>query len=481
MTDNESKPTTDSEHEDNSTADVATAEHTHAHGEETEEFQFVEDPSFDVSYKGDCAYEVKVVIPAANEEKQTTELFDELKHEATVPGFRKGRAPIKLIQKKFEKYVRSEVESRLISEAFRKLVKEQDLHPVTTPDIEGIDKDQVRQPGEPISVTLKFEVAPRVTLGKYRGIELTREVRKVCDKEVEEALENLRNRYAVYEPLNEGSAQAGDQVVIDFTGTVDGEPFRGGTAQNYPYILGTQRFFQEFEDVLSGAQVGAELECSVALPQDYFNEELRGKTAKFQIRVKELRRKKMPELNDEFAKSVGYESVDELRKAVRDRLAQEYQNQSQAELENQALEKVISASTFEIPKSVLDSTTEDYYQEEVRNLLRNRVPIETVEQRAEEIRNRAREMALRDVKAFVALNEIAEAEGLTVSDDDMEEHLEATSARMGIALDKLMQYVGEDEDRRSSYASRILRVKALKVIIDNANIVDQEVTEDQSK
>lgn len=481
MTDNESKPTPESEHKEHLAADVATAEHSHDHGEETEEFQFVEEPSFDVSYKGDCAYEVKVVIPAANEEKQTTDLFDELKNEAIVPGFRKGRAPIKLIQKKFEKYVRNEVESKLITEAFRKLVKDQDLHPVTTPDIEGIDKSQVRQPGEPISVTLKFEVAPRVTLGKYRGIELTREVRNVTDREVEEALEDLRNRYAVYEPLKEGTAQAGDQVVIDFTGTVDGEPFRGGTAQNYPYILGTQRFFKEFEDVLSGAHVGAELECSVTLPGDYFNEELRGKTATFKILVKELRRKKMPELNEEFAKLVGHESVDGLRKAVQDRLAQEYQNRSQAQLENQALEKVISASTFEIPRSVLDKTTEDYYEEEVRNLLRNRVPIETVEQRAEEIRNRAREEALRDIKTVVALNEIAEAEGLTVSDDDMEEHLEATSARMGIALEKLMQYVGEDEDRRSTYEARILRAKALKVIIDNANVVDQEVAEDQTR
>ncbi len=482
MTDNETKSTPETESTSETvTTEVATEEtehdHHHHEGEESEEpFLFVEEPTFEMDYKGDCAYEVKVVIPSSNEEKQSSELFDELKHEAIVPGFRKGKAPIKLIQKKFEKYVRNEVESKLISEAFRKLVKDHELRPLKEPEIEGIDKLHDRQSGEPICVTLKFEVAPKVTLGKYRGIELKRQVQPIPDDAVDQAIEALRNRFAVYETLKEGTAQDGDQVIIDFRGTVDGQEFRGGTAKNYPYILGTKKFFAEFERALQGVSVGAELECDVEMPEDYFNEELRGKTAHFQITVKEIRRKQVPELNDEFAKLAGHESVEALRKVTSERLQQEQQEAAKALLEAEALKRVIEDSTFELPKSWVESQTESIFENRVRELLAQRVPMDRIREMEDQLKNEARETAVDEIKRLVTLLEIADAEGLQVTDEDVEGELEATASRTGLDMETLAKFLGESEDRRNSYVSRLLRAKAIKLILDNAKVVDEEIS-----
>lgn len=465
---------------DNNVPDEAAGTALDEEGQE-KEFEFVEDPVFDITYKGDCAYEVKVVVPAANEQKQSDELYGELKHEAIVPGFRKGRAPIKLIQKKFEKYVKSEVESRLVTEAFRKLVKDQDLRPISTPDIEELDKEKPRGADEPFAFTLKFEVAPRASLGPYRGIEVVRPIRKITEKDIDENIEALRSRYAVYEPLKEGKAEPGDQVVIDFTGTVDGSEFRGGSGRNYPYILGTRRFFPEFEHVLEGASAGDELECEVTLPSDYFREELRGKKARFSIQVREVRRKNIPEINEDFAKLAGHASLAELRAATEQRLVEAARERAQEALERNAIEAVIAASTFEIPNSLIESTTEEYFQEEVRRLLAARVPMDTIREREDELRARAREAGIRDIQRVVALREISEAEGLAVTDEDLEQDIETASERTGIDSKTLENYLDENEDRRSAYMARILRAKALKIIVENARITDQEVSADEEK
>ncbi|MCP4639308.1 MAG: trigger factor [bacterium] len=240
-----------------------------ASADEEDEFSFVEDPSYDVEYKGDCAYEVNVSIPPANTAEQANKMFDELKSEAEVPGFRPGRAPRKLIERKFAKVVRGEVETKLVTAAFHKLVKDEDLKPISMPDIDGVEEAKDRKDDEPLAFALKFEVSPRVELGTYRGIDVEKPILKVGKEDVKSAIEEMRGRYSTFEALSaKGKAKDGDQLIIDFKGTVDGDEFPGGTAQAYPYILGTKRFFPEFEEALKGVSAGKEVTCTVTLPED---------------------------------------------------------------------------------------------------------------------------------------------------------------------------------------------------------------------
>ncbi|HUW61764.1 MAG TPA: trigger factor [Candidatus Bathyarchaeia archaeon] len=489
MTDNETNDTnqnTDAEPEAPAapaaeTATEVAAEPATEEGEE-KEFEFVEDPVFDVDYKGDCAYEVKVTVPLANEAKLSEDVFEELRKDAEVPGFRRGRAPRKLIERKFAKAVRSDVELKLVSAAFQKLVKDKDLSPLGLPEIEGLEKEKEaeRKQGEPLVFTLKFEVRPRVELGKYRGIEVERPVFKVEDKDIDEAIDNVRARFGVYETVEKGKAKDGDQAVIDFKGAIDGEEFPGGAANDYPYILGTKRFFPEFEQALLGAKPGQTVQCEVHFPDDYSAQHVRGKVADFEIRVKELKRRNIPELTDEFAKQAGYETAEDMRSKVAERLRATASNEGNSIAEERALKNIIASSTFEIPKSLVEKIVHGGIDERVQELVRARVPAAEIEERMPEIRAKAEQAAINSIKSWTVLQEIAEAEGIEVTDEDFEQEAQAISQRSGATLEAAAQYMGEEE-RRDRYAMRFLQAKTLHAVMGHANVVDKELTPEEFK
>jgi trigger factor len=459
-------------------------DHDHEHGhdhehEDDDEVKFVEDPVFTVDYKGDCAYEVKVSVPPANKQKQADEMYDELRHEAEVPGFRRGKVPRRIVEKRFAKAVRSEVDAKLVSAAFRKLVKDEDLKPIRFPDIEGLEEGKERKEDEALEFTLKFEVAPKVELGKYRGVKVERPVVTVADSDVDEALEEIRSRYATFESLEKGKAAEGDQVVIDFNGLIDGEQFPGGSAEKYPYILGTKRFFPEFEKKLLGSKAGDELTCKVTLPEDTPNEDLRGKKAVFTINVRELKRRNLPELNDDFAKQVGAESVEALRERIVNQLREGSTQTSERIARSRALEAVVEASKYEIPKILIEDVARSHYEEEIRRLIQMRVPVEQIESRMEDIRKQADESAIDEIKRTVTLSEIGSAEGIEVTDADFESEATNIALQTGVDSDTVSRYISEEADRRSMYESRIFRAKAMNVIMEHAKVTDKEVPQDE--
>ncbi|GMW00261.1 MAG: trigger factor [Candidatus Hydrogenedentota bacterium] len=452
-------------------------DHDHDHGHE-HEFEFVEDPSFDVEYKGECAYEVKVVVPAVNRSKQADEMYDELKDGAEVPGFRRGKVPRRVLERRFAKAVRSEATGKLVSAAFQKLIKDKDLDPIQMPDIDGLEEANELPEGEPISFTFKFEVHPRVKLGNYKGVAVERPVVTVDDADLNDAIEDLRTRYAVYENLEEGAAQDGDQVIIDFKGLVDGNEFAGGSAQSYPYIIGTKRFFPEFEAALAGAKKGATLSCDVTLPDTLPNEDLRGKKAAFTIEVKELKRRELPALDDDFAAQAGYENVDDLKTKYRAQLQDASGAQSDRISQERALDAVIESSEFEIPKSLIDSVAQDVHREMVQELVRARVPVKQIEERDELLQTQSREAAIRDIKRLVTLNEIGKTEKVEVTEADFEQEAHAIAARTGLQFDMVSRYMAGD-DQRGSYEARLFREKALKWVMENAAVTDKEVPRDE--
>lgn len=450
--------------------------HHHDHDHDHDEFKFVEDPTFDVDYKGDCAYEVKVVVAPANRSKQADTMYDEIRESAEVPGFRRGRAPRPLIERKFAKHVKAEVDGKLISAAFQKLIKDKDLAPIKMPDIDGLEALREQPQSEPLAFTLKFEVAPKVELGKYRGVSVERPVVSVDAKDVKEAIDELRGRYATFETADaKVKAKDGDQVIIDFKGTVNGEAFSGGSAENYPYILGTKRFFPEFEKALKGAKTGAELSCTVELPDDSPNAELRGKKAEFTINVKEVKRRSLPELNEDFAKQVGAENVDALKERIKKQLQSNSSEHSERVARARALDAIIEESKYELPKSLVEDVANGFLEDRARELVRQRVPADQIEQRREELLAQARKDAELEIKRMVTLNEIGEAEGVTVTEEDFETMAEDIAMRTGMRADVVSQYMSEESQRRGSYEGRIFREKAIKIVMEHAKIKDKEV------
>lgn len=472
MTDETKTPESDEENED--TALTATKEGEDEH----DRVEFVEEPAFDVDYKGDCAYEVRTVIAGVNEKKEAEKIFGKLKGEVELPGFRRGRAPLRLVENKFGKAVKGEVEGKLVSAAFEKLVEKEDLNPIGLPDIDGADELTERKEGEPLEVTFKFEVSPRMELGKYRGVEIERPVVKIDEKDIQESVEQMLSRYAVYEDLEGGVAAQEDQVIIDFSGTIDGEEFEGSKAENYPYILGSKRFFPEFEDVILGSSPGAELTCDVTFPDDYFAENLRRKQALFTIKVNEIKRRNVPELTDEFAQQLEYENVEDMREKVGGQLRQAAQARSTQAAEAAALEAVIEDSTFEIPASMIQTIADGYVEDETRRLMSMRLPRDQIEERMDFMEGEARENAIRNIKSMVTLNEIGEAEGIEITDDDLEKEVESLAQSTGVDLETIGRFLSQKKERNSSI-DRLFRNKAMAVIMENAEIVDKELTREE--
>ena len=446
--------------------------------EEEERFVFAEDPVFDTKYLGDCAYEVKVTIPPANEKQQAEEMFGELKHDAELPGFRRGRAPLKLVERKFGKAVKNEVTTKLVSAAFEKLIEDEELRPIGMPDIDGLEEAGERKEGDAIEVMLKFEVAARVKLGDYEGVEIERPVVKIAASQVDEAIESIRRRFAVYEAVEDATITEGDQVSITFKGTIEGEEFQGGSAENYPYIVGSKRFFPEFEEALQGSSTGDELSCEVTFGDDYSAAHLRGRTAQFAIKVNEIKRRDMPEISDEFAKQAGFDSEDAMREQVEERLRLEGTARSEHIVRGRAAKALVEGATFEMPKGIVDHAAEAHYNDEVERLKAMRLPAARIAEREEQLRETSREAAVENLKTMVALNEAGTALNIEVTEDDFEKETAAMSANAGVTPEQVAQYI-EDEGQRNSVEGRIFRAKVVEMIVAAARITDKEISEEE--
>ncbi len=442
-------------------------------------FEFVEPPEFEVSYEGDCLYKVGVTIAPANSEKKAEEIYGELQSEAEVPGFRRGKAPRRLLERKFGKVVRGEVVDKLVSAAFQKLIEEQELRPIQMPDLEDADNIRETPADTPLTFTLKFEVAPRVTLGEYKDLEIERPVLEIEESDVDEAIDRLRERHAFFQVVDDAEAQDGDQVVIDFEGKIDGEPFPGGAAQNYPYVLGSGRFFEEFEQALQGAKAGQSLSTDVTFPEGYGGaQDLGNKTATFEITVHEVKRRQMPEVDEDFAKQAGYESVEDLRTKVAEGLREGASDQSNKIAESRAMQAIVEASEYELPKSLIESSAKAYYDQETRRLMAMRVPASEIEAREEELRSEAEANALREIKGYFTINQIGEAEDVDVTEADFEKEAEAIRERTGAERETIVRFL-QQADQREEYVSRIFRRKALEVVMDHAKLTDVPVSREE--
>ncbi len=449
-----------------------------ARAETAEESTFVEPPSYQIDYKGDCAYEVHVEVPAANKAKQRSELIDELQGEAEIPGFRRGRAPRKLLESKFGKALSGEVAGKLVEASFEKLVKDEKLRPIAQPEIEGLEEDKAPAESEPLAFTLKFEVAPRVELGNYRGLEVERPVVTVDEQDAENAIEEQRSHRATFETVEGEAAQEGDQVVIDFEGAVDGEPFDGGSASSYPYILGTQRFFPEFETALAGMKTGESKTFDVALPDNLPNEAIKGKTAQFTVTVQELKRRVPPPLDDAFAKESGFESLADMRANVAERLREGSASQSDRIANERLLQQIVENSIFEFAKTTVSEAVESEVQTMLRQAVQSGMTPQALQEQMDDLRQRAEERALNSLKHMVVLSEIAEVEGIEVTEKDFEREASTMAGQFGVDAATVMGYLASEEQRSSTYV-RLLNGKAMDAVREHAKITDKEVPHDE--
>ncbi len=393
--------------------------------------------------------------------------FSKLAQNVELPGFRKGQAPKALIRKQLkESAILMEAVENVANEAYLFGLKEHDLNPITTPqlDVEGLTESEV---------TLVFDVtvAPEVSLGEYKGLTVERKEVAVEQADIDARLDKMREDFAELVVKEDGVVSVGDTAVIDFEGFKDGVAFDGGKGENHPLVIGSNSFIPGFEDQVVNMAVNEEKEIAVTFPEDYGAAHLAGAPVIFKVKVNEVKVRQVPELNDDFVKDVnapGVTTLEELIEKVRMDIYGEKEKAASDAFDNDLLGKVVEASSVEIPQIMIDDETNAMFEDFKRRLEQQGFNIEMYSQITGQTEEFLKEQIGRDatgkVKVRLVLSAIAKSEGLEASDQEVDSEFASIAAAYNMEVDQVKQYI---QPQQIAYDLRLK--KAFDFIKESAN------------
>lgn len=367
-------------------------------------------------------YELIVSIPAEDFAAACDKVFKKRAKQFQVPGFRKGKAPRKTIEKLYgEGIFFEEAVNDLAPAVLQAAYDESGLEIVVRPEVE------VTEVSKENGVTMKATcvVKPEITVKDYKGIKASKKVDPVTDEEVDAEIERMRNRNARTITVEDRAAENGDIVNIDFEGFVDDKPFEGGKSEHFPLTLGSGQFIPGFEEQIVGHKTGDSFDVNVTFPEDYHAEELKGKPAVFKCKLHEITAKELPELDDEFVKDVSeFDTLDELKADIRKKLTDSKEAAANTAFENTLIDGIIANMEGEIPEEMFDARADEMVQDFEYRLSAQGMNMDVYMQytgmNRDAIRNSFKEQATRQVKVALALEKIVENEGITVSDEEVD-------------------------------------------------------------
>ena len=376
--------------------------------------------------------------------------FNKNKNRFNIPGFRRGKAPMSMIEKMYgEGVFYEDAADEAINVTCMDAMNESGLDIVSRPEVtvEQIGKDQ------PFIYSALVAVKPEVTLGEYKGIEVQKADAEVTDADVEAELKRVQDQNARLVTVEDRPVADGDQTVIDFEGYVDGKTFDGGTAEDFQLTIGSHAFIDTFEEQLIGKNIGEECEVNVTFPTEYHAKELAGKPATFKVTVKEIKVKELPELDDEFASEVSeFETLDEYKTDIRAKLSERKQKAAASENENRVVDKVVENASMEIPDRMLDGQIDNMVQEMARNMesqgLSMDLYLKYTGMTMDQIREQMRPQAEKRIKTRLTLEAVVKAENIQTSDERLDEEIQKLADNYKMEADKLKEYMTDrDKDQ----------------------------------
>ena len=388
-----------------------------------------------------------VEVPAEQFVDAIKKAYNKNKNRFNVPGFRRGKAPQMMIEKMYGVGVFYEdAADEAINETYAEAMKESGLDIVSRPEItiEQIEK------GKAFIYTATVAVKPEVTLGQYKGIEVEKADAEVKEEDVEAELKRVQNQNARLISVTDRPVAKDDQVVIDFDGSVDGKAFDGGKAEDYPLTIGSHAFIDTFEDQLIGKNIGEECEVNVTFPQEYHAKELAGKPAVFKVKIKEIKVRELPELNDEFASEVSdFETLEEYKKDVEAKIAERKQKAAATENENQVVDKVVEGASMEIPDRMIDGQVENMIQDTARRMQSQGLDLQQylkyTGMTLDQMKEQARPQAIKRIQTRLVLEAVAKAENIQISDEKLDEEIGKMAQSYQMEADKLKSYMTEQD------------------------------------
>ncbi|WP_066632663.1 trigger factor [Desulfolucanica intricata] len=416
---------------------------------------------------------LEVEVDSDQFSKAMNQAYRKVVKSINIPGFRKGKAPKTIV----ERYVGKEV---LYNEAMEIIVPKAYIEAVEETKIEPIDQPQVElvqvEEGKPVIFKATVAVKPEIKLGQYTDLELTKPKIEVSDEDVQKELENLQNRHAKLINLDEGQVKSGDIVSIDFTGRVDGEEFEGGQAKDYSLEIGSGSFIAGFEEQVEGMSIGETKDINVTFPEDYHVQDLASKPAVFTVTVNGIKRKELAPLDDEFAKDVSeFDTLEELRGDLLNKLKQAAENKAQYQVNDQAIAKAVENAEVEIPEVMIKTRINDMIANMERRLMSQGISIDDyltyTNSSKEQLEEQLRPEAEKAVKISLVLEAIAKAEGIEVSDEEIDQEMK----KMGEQYQQdpsVIRKILEGQGQLDSLIQGLLRDKTVKLLVERARVIE---------
>lgn len=413
---------------------------------------------------------LKITAPAAVVNDGFKKAVAKIANNVNIPGFRKGKAPRNIIEMHYGKEaVKQEAFEIVANKAYSDALDQEKLIPVSDPKVE----ESTFEEGKDMELTIKVTLKPEPELGEYIGLHVEKEAVEVTDEAVEDAVNELRKRNAKMVAAEDDAViEKGDFAIIDFAGTVDGEPFSGGEGKGYPLEVGSNSFIPGFEDQLVGLKKGDSTDVEVTFPEEYFVKELAGKEAVFKVNIQDVKRRELPELTDEYvAANSDFKTVDELRANYKERMQKSAEENAKVAYERALIDLAVANAKFTVPEIMIEDRISQMVDEMKMSLESRKMTMEMYMQYTgmdmAKIRENQRPVAEENVKTDLVLDAIAKAENIQVDMADVDAEIAAIASQHGASVDEVKKII-RNNGTMGLLLANILRRKAAHVVIDSA-------------
>ena len=411
--------------------------------------------------------EIKVEFEAQEWKKAQDKALKKLAQRVNIPGFRAGKAPLAMVKKQLSTMaILQDAMDAILDANFTKIIMDCPKQVIAQPTL---DIDEINE--ETLKVTFKVEVKPEITLGQYKGFEVTKVVEEVTEEEIENELKRMQEQYAEMTIKEEGTVEEGDTAVIDFEGFVDGVAFEGGKGENHPLVIGSHSFIEGFEEQLVGMAANEEKDIEVKFPEDYAAEDLAGKPAVFKVLVHEIKTRTLPALEElaEEAEIEGVETLEDLKLNIKTRMQNQKDMAAEEKYTDELYTKVIEATEFDLPESILNQELETTVNEIRQNIQQQGLDLDTflkiTGKTAETFKEEIKPQAEKRARLNLILEAIVAAENLTVSEEEIDEEIKAMAESYGKEFDEVKDLLAA---YRNTISGDLLMRKAVAVIRDSS-------------
>lgn len=410
-------------------------------------------------------------IPAERVQAESDKVLAEIRKRAVIPGFRKGKAPQGLIKKSYQDQVEGDVMKNLFNDTYFKYIQENSLFPVGYP---VLDTDPIVE-GAPFKYTATIEVYPEVVVNSYEGFELVKEKYAADPAAVDARINQMRENMSQLNPLaEERPAASGDHVTIDFEGFVDGSKLEGGDATDHQLELGSNSFIPGFEEQVIGMRAGEQKRINLVFPDPYHSAELAGKPVEFDVTLKEIKVKEMPELDDAFAQEFGeFETLADLKAKVAETIEKQEKERIERDFKDALVKMLIEKNDFELPDAMIDRQLTSMLENTRQRLQYQRMTLEMMGLDEESYKVQFRPVAASQVKGALLLHELAKNTGIEVAEGDIEAQLRKIAAESGQDYERISKYYLQSADAKQGLEEQIREGKVIDLIVSKAIVIEK--------